>query len=47
VDHGSHARAQLHKDLANAEADFLTLLFALGESPISLLCVYNAIMSFA
>ncbi len=38
VDHASHARAQLHKDLANAEAEYSALLSALGESPISL-CV--------
>ncbi|KAH9574264.1 hypothetical protein CY35_01G047700 [Sphagnum magellanicum] len=36
VDHASHARAQLHKDLANAEAEYSALLSALGESPISL-----------
>ncbi|CAM6076935.1 unnamed protein product [Sphagnum tenellum] len=38
VDHASHARAQLHKDLANAEAEYSALLSALGEAPISL-CV--------
>ncbi len=38
VEHASHARALLHKDLANAEAEHSALLSALGESPISL-CV--------
>ncbi len=36
VDHASHARAQLHQDLANAEAEFAALFSALGETPISL-----------
>ncbi|CAM6071287.1 unnamed protein product [Sphagnum tenellum] len=36
VDRASHARAQLHKDLANADAEYSALLSALGESPISL-----------
>lgn len=36
VDHASQARAQLHQDLANAEAEFAALFSALGETPISL-----------
>jgi hypothetical protein len=40
VDHASHAHAQLHKDFADAEVEFSTFFFAMGKSPISLLCVY-------
>ncbi len=36
VDHASHGRAQLHQELANAEAEFAALFSALGESPVSL-----------
>jgi hypothetical protein len=46
VDHASDVHAQLHKDLANAEVEFLAFLFAMGKSPIYLLCVYNVLMSF-
>ncbi|CAM6076639.1 unnamed protein product [Sphagnum tenellum] len=48
LDHASHAHAQLHKDLANAEAEYSALLFALGEAPISLcLCLLHNLTKVA
>jgi hypothetical protein len=35
VDHASHARAQLHQDLVNAEAELAALFSSLGDPAVS------------